>query len=232
MRNTAVVILTMSVVVIALGGGCSAYHLKVNAYLSQDLPFPRVEQDASATSIAIVVGTEPDAPLLKAEVERKIAALVRNRAYTIDDQSSADYLLTCWLSIEGGFTEMGWDTVYSGPRLSMSYVYHGDGWHAVRYSRPGEVYRVPYSYTTFRRAAELTLYERERWEAAEEGAPDEAVVWSCTATSVGQGTDLRTVANYLLAAAFKYFGADTGREVAIGYRRDDPAATRVAEAGR
>ncbi len=206
--------------------GCAATRVRVNAYLSRDLPFPSLETQPSAT-IAVVVGAEPDEPLLEAEVSRKVEHLIRELGYGIGTEDDADYVLACWLSIDQGPTETVWDYTYATPRFATSYVYHGGRhWSAVGFSYPGFSYPIVYSYTYYTRFLGATLYERERWAGASEQEVARAAVWTCTASSTGSSSDLRTVANFLLAATFQYFGQDTGREVHVRLRAGHP---RVAE---
>ncbi|MEE9294377.1 MAG: hypothetical protein V3W34_05345 [Phycisphaerae bacterium] len=222
--------------------GCAGTRVRVNAYLSHDLPFPSLETQPPAT-IAVVVGSEPDEPLLEAEVSRKVEHLIRELGYGIGTEEDADYVLACWLSIDQGPTETVCDYTYATPRFTTSYVYHGRRhWSAVGFSYPGFSYPMAYSYTYYTRFLGATLYERERWAAAypnrdRKGAASEkevarAAVWTCTAASTGSSSDLRTIANFLLAAAFQYFGQDTGREVHIRFTPGHPRVAEIMLAGK
>ncbi len=214
--------------------GCAAQRVRVNTFLSRDLPFPRSEPQPAA-AIAVIVGTEPKEPLLEAEVARKLKHFLQRRGYLVADQDAAAYVLTCFVSIDEGAAETVSDYGYRRPRLSTSYVYtHRGRWSGVTLHLPGLVYRTPYSYTYtyYTRFCGLTLYEKNRWAAASKDDVGQAAVWTCAAASTGSSSDLRSIVNYLLAAAFNYFGADTGREVRLSFPRGDPQVREIALAGR
>ena len=91
-------ILFFAVVVPALSG-CTKYHIGVTTYLSHDLSFPTAD---STTKIAVVTGTDPDEPLLEAEVKRKIERLVRGRGFETAGVDEADYILSAFFAIDTG----------------------------------------------------------------------------------------------------------------------------------
>ena len=74
--------------------------------------------------------------------------------------------------------------------------------------------------------------ERSRWESAEDDELGRGAVWRCSANSTGKSTDLRSVANYLLAAAFEYFGQDSGKEMRVRFVRGDERIRTIHAAGR
>lgn len=210
--------------------GCRTYKVRVNAFLSHELVFPDVTE-SPPPSIAVVVGTEPDEPLLEAEVRRKVVRLVKSTGFEIEPEDSADYVLTCWASIDRGVARTEYETYYSQPTFATSYVYgyHGQ-WIGV--GGAGYSYTEPHTSIYYKRFLGLTLYEREKWKAAEDKEIGEAAVWTCTSASIGTSSDLRSLVNYLLAASFDQFGIDTERELRIRYRPDDDRVMEIARMGR
>jgi hypothetical protein len=228
-RRNAVFLIAMAV---GLCGGCATLRVRVNAYRSADLPFPSAEAKSSAT-VAVVVGSEPEEPLLEAEVGRKVESLVRAAGFQIGEVESADYLLTAWVSLNEGVTETMWDIRADQARYGSTLVYSGGGyWSGVSLTVPANVYETPYEYAYYSRFLGLTLYDRARWAAADDVAKGRAAVWTCTATSVGSSSDIRTLVNYLLAGAFDRFGVDTYREITFKFKKDDPQVARIDRMGR
>lgn len=220
--------------ILALTPGCAVQRLRVNAFLSHELRFPEAGRKP-APVIAVVVGSEPKEPLLEAEVARKVKHLLRERGYQPGSEEHAEYVLTCWISIDEGNTECVSDYGYRYPRVATSFVYtHHGQWHSFGLHLPDVAYgggAGGYSYTYYTRFLGLTLYERQRWAAASEDEVGAAAVWTCTAVSTGSSSDLRTAVNYLLAAGFDRFGEDTGREVRVCIDRNDPRVAAIIEAG-
>ncbi len=222
--------ITVAAVLLALAiPGCAAHRVKINAYLSREFSFPEPRSDAS---VSIVVGSEPHEPLLEAEVARKIEYLLRRGGYDVVEQDQSQYVLTSWLSIDRGTTETDVYPVYDGGGFATASIYSHHGWISATTHVPGRTSYVPYTYTYFTRQLSLTLYQRGRWESAEDDELGPAAIWRCSANSTGKSTDLRSVANYLLAAAFEYFGQDSGQEVRVRFARGDQRIRTIHAAGR
>ena len=219
-------ILSFAVVLPALSG-CTRYHIGVTTYLSHDLPFPPA---SSSTKIAVVTESEPDEPLLEAEVQRKIEVLVRGRGFEIAGLDEADYILSAFFAIDTGNTATGSRAVYQGGGTSTSYVYTNTGqWATVTTQHPGTTSYVPYSYTYFTRFLGVYLYQKERWLASEEDDLADAIVWRATTTSSGSSSDLRSVVDYLLVTTFDHFGEDTGKRKRKTLSEDDRRVRQLRE---
>lgn len=196
-------------VVLPVLRGCTRYQIGVTTYLSHDLPFPPVDP---STRIAIVTESDPDEPLLEAEVKRKIEALVRGRGFEVADRDDASHILAAFFAIDAGNTGSGVASVYQPGGTSRSFVYTNTGrWATATTHHPGTTSYVPYSYTYFTRFLGVSLYERERWLASEDDDLADAIVWRATTTSAGSSSDLRRVVDYLLVTTFEHFGEDTGK---------------------
>ncbi len=208
--------------------GCVTHGVRVTAYLSHDLPFP-----TTAGDIAVVVGSDPDEPLLEAEVARKVEHLVRKHGFTLAAEDSAAYVLTCWVSIDDGFAATESEYAFRGSRFATTYVYSGRGhWGGVALGVPAVAYEVPQTTIYYKRFLGLTLYDRPRWTAATKENVGDAAIWTCTAESIGTSSDLRSLVNFLLAGAFEQFGVDTAQQLRIKYAVDDPDVLDIARAGR
>ena len=230
MRPISLTALTVATIAANLTG-CAAHHVRINAYRSHDLAFP-VSSSQPTPSIAVVAGSEPREPLLEAEVARKVGWLVRNLGYRAGDEATADFVLTVWVSIDNGETETVLDTNYASPHYGGSYVYtHGGRWTGLSSGGGRRTNQLSYSYTYFTRSCWLTLYDRAMWQDASDQEVGEAAIWTCTSVSRGTSSDLRSMINFLLAGAFDHFGDDTGRELRIGFNRNDPHVAKIAATG-
>lgn len=219
-------ILSFAVVVPALTG-CTRYRVGVTTYLSHDLPFPPA---SSSTKFAVVTESDPDEPLLEAEVKRKIEELVRERGFEVAERDDATHILAAFFAIDTGNTATGARPVYQGGGTSTSYVYTNTGqWATATTHHPGTTSYVPYSYTYFTRFLGISVYEKQRWLASTEEDLSDAIVWRATTTSVGSSSDLRGVVDYLLVTTFDHFGEDTGKRKRKTLFRGDSRVRQLRE---
>ena len=210
--------------------GCASHDIRVTAYLSQDLPFPTA---GSETRVGVVTKSSPEEPLLEAEVRRKIEWLLRQRGFEVGPLEESDYLLTAFFAIDSGKTAIEAYPVYEPGRTITSHYRTCRGrWVTRTTFLPGSTTYEPYRYTYFTRHLALTVYERQRWEEAGERDLAEVTVWRARAISRGPSADLRRIIDYLLVAAFEYFGEDTGRQVRETLRDGDQRAKTLRESYR
>ena len=221
-------ILGFALVLPALSGCArTRYHVGVTTYLSHDLAFPAAD---STTKIAVVTGSDPDEPLLKAEVKRKIERLVRERGFETSGVDEAAYILSAFFAIDTGNTRTGAMPVYQGGGTSTTHIYTSTGqWATGTTYHPGTTSYIPYSYTYFTRFLGISVYEKQRWLASTEGDLSDAIVWRAIATSAGSSSDLRSVIDYLLVETFDYFGEDTGERTRKTLSRDDERVRELRE---
>lgn len=209
------------ITLLALGGGCAPTHrVRVNAFLSQEQPFPAALE---GLPVAVAVGSNPRQALLEREVLREIAQRLKALGCRVVPEEECGYLLTCWIGMDGGATRENLQEVYS-PGFTYGYSRASDcgSWVSIHGYSPGYSTVIPYRYTIYTRFLGLTLYDYALWHSAEEAKSENGIVWQCDARSAGESTDLRSLAQFLIAAAFSNFGEDTRREIAETFKPDDP----------
>ncbi len=207
-----------------LTAACNRVEVRVNSFLSNDLDFP----DPGVSAIRVIAETSPPNDLFEAQVaatiKRHLRALGQRPAA---DDEPADYALVCWFGADDGATHTGTEAIHGPPRVRTTYYRTSRGrWLASHSYTTGAVHYVPYSYTIFQRAVDLHLYKAP--DSTTTAPADEAgsLVWQATAASPGHSRDLRGAIPYLLAAAFEYWGLDSGSEQRTTYRRKDDRVIR------
>ena len=216
-------------VLIALPAGCARVEVHLTAYLSRAAAFPEPKPE---NSIGVVVSSGEELSLLEAEVADKIAALLRERDYTVTPVSQAAYVLSCRFWTDGGQTHTRTVAVHEPGEMYRSYYYGRRRTYAVHTTvLPGYTRYVPQPYTAFTHALSLALVRLDSHagtqprEAELRGTPG----WQCEAHCLSESSDLRWLVNHLLLAAFDRFGQDTGRAVRVSIGWQDERVKRLAQ---
>ena len=222
--------LTLLICGLYVAAGCTGYNIRVTTYLSHELGFPAPRSDIR---VGVVTRSEPAEPLLEAEVKRKIEWLLRDRGYAVGPVEDCDYMLTAFFAIDAGTTATRSYPVYHPGRRTTRHLRTCRGEWITEITRlPGRTTYRSRSYTYFTRHLGMTLYHRQRWLAAGEEDIAEAIAWRSDATSRGDSSDLRRVVDYLLVAAFGFFGEDTGKQVPVSLATSDERVRSLREGVR
>lgn len=200
-----------------VGTGCTLVDVHVTAYAS---PTTEVGPGPGAP-IAVLVAARPDRPLLEGEVARKIARLLAARGLRAAEENVAEYALTAELSIDGGRTVLRYTPTTELYPESYRYYYTGPrGTRRTYYVQTTELgprtRMLPETYREYTAQLVLTLTRLDPVE--ERGGPDRIrgrVVWQAEVITTGSESDVRVLADFLLAGGFEYFAADTGRQVRL-----------------
>jgi hypothetical protein len=208
--------------------GCHQVEIHFNAYQSSQKAFPA---PSPANTVAIVVGSEQDEPLLQEEVGGKIEYLLRENGFRVAPKEDAAYVLSCWFGMDSGKTYTGIMPIYEPGEYVSTRVRSSRGnWKTVTHYLPGYTQYVPYSYTVFCKYLSLTLHENTATPATEEEKEppadqdkldDTSIIWRCTCVNADESTDLRWRTNHMLVVAFDHLGIDTPRQKKIKLSEED-----------
>lgn len=173
--------------------GCAGnYKVDVNSYLDKDTSIGRTK------SIFVLVDTKVPNPLLAKEVGAKIENYLRADGYTLAKEfSQSDYVLSFAFNIDSGVTKS-----YSGSYSSTKYKLNV---HTGKYELVPQTYSYSGSKTRYTRFLALVLMDTQALLKSGEATP----VWVAEVTSRGKKSDLRSVLDYLLVAAFDYYPEDS-----------------------
>lgn len=214
--------------------GCGQnMRVQINAFKASNRVFPSPTPDHT---VAILIGTDSKEALLQDEVMAKLAFLLREEGYHVTTRDQAQYLLSCWFTMDNGKTQTG---VAAVDEPVYQHHFYG-GYHSYRQVGYGTTY-VPYTYTIFCKHVDLSLYDNAMYarteepnlpEAEQKKRADEATVWQCTTTSCSESNDLRWTVNYLLLAGFEVFGQDTGKQGYLTVKERDKRFKALIEVRR
>lgn len=212
--------------VLALACGCGRVTVRVNAFLSRDIPFP----DPPA-SIAVFAETQPPNALFEAEVAGQLRVLLEERGYSVAERDS-DYVLLCRFDSDGGTTYEDTRYVHEPGRFFTTTYTTGCG--DVAYARTyihGYEYPERYSYTLYQRRVDLLLYRgRLNESTTQPSSQPQTIIWQASAESPGESPDLRRTVPCMLVAVFDYWASDSRHEQVSSVRRDGKKVAGLMEA--
>lgn len=198
--------------------GCAGRRVRVSGYIDR--------QDARSVTpgaaVYVVENSEPANRLFDREVALKIEKLLEREGLDPAGRHEADFLLFYSYGIGGAQTFTESAPLYSN---SVSASAGPQGYSYSGWDVGGNITHVPYTRTVYRKWLVLELVDGPAYRAGGEKRP----LWVGEASSTGRGTDLRDEINYMLVAAFEYFGEDTGKEVVVDLKADDPRVKDVTD---
>ena len=200
-----------SLSLIFLGLGCRAsYYVGINGYSSTR----KTLQVPQSASIYVVTDSNAPNPFLEKEIGMKIQKLLNAKGYNTGTEQTSYHLLFDY-GIDSGRTVT--DTIP---------IYHPSGYYEdPPFFTPSYTTYVPYSEVIYTRWLVLRLIDGRVYRNSQKVEP----LWIGEVTSAGPSSDLRRVVNYMLIAAFKHFGKDTGRQVTEVIMEDDERVKQLIE---
>jgi hypothetical protein len=197
-----------------LVSGC-ALNVRTTGFLD---PAAGADAPPPGASFAVLENAEAPNPIFDREVRGKIEILLARHGYKVAAQDRADYLLTFSYDMSAGL-RIGTMTSYGPPQTKIVAVSDGRGGRTFRaITVPGAVTTTPTMTETFTRRLTLKTVDAGSLRA---GRP-ERVVWIGDTLSTETSSDLRYDIDYLLAAAFAWFGRDTGKQATVPIHGDNP----------
>ncbi len=204
--------------------GCFGRQVQVNGYLDPDRGFTM----AAGSPVCVEPPVYAENPLLSREIAAKIRTLLAGRGYRIAARQGAKYTLGFDFGIGEGRTVEEVTSVSQPSRTVPVVRRHRDGDETVYVHVPGETVYVPVQKTVYDLWVRLDLMEtRPRVPGGEKRE-----IWIGEATMAAQGTDIREAVDYLLPAAFDFFGRNTGSLVPVSISDSDPRVVRLRAISR
>ena len=207
MNKICLILITISICT----AGCTArYTLYMNGFSELDEP---IKDNAS---VYVTVDPNSRNPIFDNQIKAKVEMLLKQHGYVpAPNVEESDYRLAFQVGLDSRRVA-GYEPLYR-PYVGIHDGYYGD-YHF------GYTTYVPYVDTYY-----------NQWLVIKVFAPDpdtvpqtEQVVWIGEAMISTSVADLRYVINYLLVAGFEYFGVDTGKQMVLKIRSDDPKIIRIA----
>jgi len=196
-------IIILAAVAGAAAGCAPAYRVQVNGYTEQTEPIAR--------NAALYVAADPNAPnpIFQKQIKENAETLLRGYGYTVAPApAGADYLVSFLVGMKSE-SYMGYTPTYR-PHFGARGGYP----NAFLF---GYSTYTPYMDTYYDQWLTLKLTKSDATGAAV-GEP----VWIGEAMLNTERAELRETVNYLLIGCIEYLGVDTGRNVAVRIRKDDP----------
>lgn len=178
---------------ICLSTGCSRIEVRVNGFTSTGIAL----QVPTHTSITVVEDPNAQNPIFEKEIAGKIQKLLSSKGYSVPSSEKTEYNLTFNYGIDSGRTIVGAMPVYHP--VGTAYTSYGVGYTTY----------MPYSHTFYTKWLILYLTDAKKFKETRKIEH----VWIGEVISSGSSTDLRSVINYMLVAAFEHFGDNTKKQI-------------------
>jgi hypothetical protein len=208
------------VALVVFAGGCATYRMKVETQLSRD----GASVIESAESVHVVKALHPADESIENEIAGKLYILLDESGLREAAEGSSDLLVHFSYNVDSGTVIVeerpGAPVTASGSAFSSG----PSGYSYGSYDSPSAETYVPYSRTVYTRTLSLRAFSRG------DGAADEEA-WVARVTSSGAGRDPRTPIDYMLLAAFEYFGKDASAPVTVVIQSTDPRLKTLRAAG-
>jgi len=191
--------------------GCTAtYTVHVNGFSELDEPIK------DKTSIYVVVDPNSRNPIFDSQIKAKIEMLLKQHGYVpAPNVEQSDYRLAFQVGLDSRRIA-GYEPLYR-PYVGFHDGYWGD-YHF------GYTTYVPYVDTYYNQWLVIKVFAPDPDTASQ----TEQVVWIGEAMTSTNVANLRYVVNYLLVAGFEYFGVDSGKQMFLKIRADDPKIIQIA----
>ena len=202
--------------------GCAlSYVVKVDGFLDPVAP----SNIKVGTTIHIVEDKEAKNPLFDKEVIVKFDNMLKQKGFRVVSEfdNPTHYMLYGYgIGHERTITRTmsvykpgGTATVTKTGRTGTTYS-------TIQF--PGTTTYVPYTSTVTDKWLSLKVYDGEDYRKSEKNT----VIWIGEASVTNESSDLRDIMNYLIAGISFYFGENTGREINVNIREDDPVLKSMA----
>lgn len=200
-----VIVLTAA---LSCAAGCTpAYRVRVNGYSELAEPLDR--------NASIYVATEPNSPnpIFDKQIKTSLDALLGVYGYTAaETPEAADYRLGFQVAMESERV-VGHAPVYHSHFGGFGGYGNGFGFGYTTYA--------PYLDTLYDQWLILRLFTS--------GPAGGTLVWVGEAMTSTDRAELRETVDYLLVGCLEYLGVDTGQQVTMTIRRDDPRIAGLIE---
>ena len=193
-------------ILLCLSTGCTRIQVGVNGFT----PTGTTLQLPPYSSIVVFEDPNTQNPIFEKEIAGKIQKLLNSKGYATSTFEKANFYLLFQYAIDSGRTTTGALPMYhTGGTATVNTINSSGGYSYSTVQMPGYTSYMPYSRTTYTRWLVLRLIDGKKFQETQKIEP----VWIGEITSFGSSSDLRSIVNYLLVAAFEHFGENTKRRV-------------------
>jgi hypothetical protein len=199
---------------ILMQGCTSSYMVKVNSFLDPDKPV----KITPGTTIHVVDDKEAKNPLLDKEVTKKIENMLKLKGYSISQSDGPHYYVLHGYGIGQERRVTRTLPVYQPGGTATVTRTGPSGTSYSTIQLPGSTTYVPYTTAITDKWLSLKIIDGKDYR--DSGKMTD--IWIGEASVTGEGRDLRDMLNYLILGIFEYFGENTGKELIINIREDDP----------
>jgi hypothetical protein len=196
---------------ICLSTGCSRIEVRVNGFTSTGTAL----QLPAHTSIAVAEDPNAQNPIFEKEIAGKIQKLLSSKGYSLPSSEKTEYNFTFHYGIDSGRTITGAMPIHHPVGPVTAHPYYGAGYTTY----------MPYSHTVYTRWLILYLTDAKKFKETRKIEH----VWIGEVISSGSSTDLRSVINYMLVAAFDHFGENTKKQIRKMLPEDDERVKLLME---
>lgn len=196
-----------------LSAGCAArYAITTNGFLDASLAggLP------AGSSFAVVGNADAANPIFDREVGAKIERMLELRGYRLAPLAEAAYALRYGYDVSGRIDTVTRPEFVHGPPVIQNVYVSGQRYTAV--SSFDYVTHVRESEAVYTARLFLRVLDAGPFRAAKEEKP----VWIGDTIGESDNRDLRETVDYLLAATFRHFGRNTGRNLREKVTPADP----------
>lgn len=196
---------------ICLSTGCSRIEVRVNGFTSTGIAL----QLPAHASIAVAEDPNAQNPIFEKEIAGKIQKLLSSKGYSVPSSEKAEYNLAFHYGIDSGRTITGAMPIHHTVGTGTKHTYYGTGYTTY----------MPYSHTVYTRWLILYLTDAKKFKETRKIEH----MWIGEVISSGSSTDLRSVINYMLVAAFEHFGDNTKKQIRMTIPGDDERVKLLME---
>jgi len=202
--------------------GCSlSYIVRVDGFLDTVKPI-KIEPGAA---VYVVEDREAKNPLLDREVAGKIDNMLKLKGYrVVSEFDNPAYYILYGYGIGHEKTVTRTMPLYTPGQTATVTKTGPSGTSYSTIQLPGSTTYVPYTATVTDKWFSLKVVDGKDYR--NEGK--NTVIWIGEAATTGESSDLRDMLNYLITGIFYYFGENTGREVNVNIREDDPVLKNIS----
>jgi len=197
---------------VATAGCATRYHVTTSGYLDAAKP----AGIPAGASFSLVPNNDVPNPLFDDEVRAKIERALAARGHRIEPAFSADFLVRYRTDNTGNRILTTRPERMYGPSVVQRVYVSGSNQAYNVVTQTDAIYNVPETLTVYTSRLFLEVVPRG---AAEGTRP----VWVGDSITESANPDLREVIDYLIAATFKYFGQNTGRNKEVTLGPKDPS---------
>ena len=215
------------IVFLGLISGCATYYpVRVNDYLDMSQGVSSIPFGSSFCLLEDHTHSGKN-PILQAEVNNKIMALLREKGYRIETNEKADYFLRFTYAISPGRSESEIRPEFvPGTTETVQTIRPSGKISTAIVTTPGYTTYVPRRVTVY--TSTLILEVLNAYSLRSDNK--EKILWIGENSSASQNPDLRDTINYLLVAGFQNFGKNMTKSRMITIYEYDRRIKRVREA--